>query len=130
MFVQIWSWVIQWPNPFARTLTHVVLKCIDGGRDGHSGNNILGTEDRISCCRRAFNVCTSVGIKRKGICMAVCTNKYWPIIIPVVTYGNGLRVMKGKKQKDFEDSKCVLVGDARGSHLYQQIQMKPFQCST
>ena len=35
------------------------------------------TEDRISQGRRAFNSITSIGIKKKGVCMSVCTTIFW-----------------------------------------------------
>ena len=59
-------------------------------------NNFMPrTLDRISKGRRAFNAVTSLGIKRRGITMSMCSTIYWSIIIPIVTYGSELWVLKG-----------------------------------
>ena len=53
------------------------------------------TEERISKGRRAFNAVTSVGIKKKGITMRVCSTLFWSIIAPIVTYGCEVWVLRG-----------------------------------
>ena len=53
------------------------------------------TEERISKGRRAFNAITSVGIKRKGVSMKVCSTLFWSIIAPIVTYGSEIWVLRG-----------------------------------
>ena len=58
------------------------------------GNTIPRTEDRISRGRRAFNAVASVGIKSKGVNMAVCNILFWSIIAPIVTYGSEIWVLQ------------------------------------
>ena len=53
------------------------------------------TEERISKGRRAFNAITSVGIRKIGISMKVCTTLFWTIIAPIVTYGCEVWVLRG-----------------------------------
>ena len=53
------------------------------------------TQERISKGRRAFYAITSVGIKRKGISMKVCTTLFWSVIAPIVTYGCEIWVPRG-----------------------------------
>ena len=53
------------------------------------------TVDRISKGRRAFNAILNTGIKRKGLNMAVISSLYWSIIVPVVSYGCEVWVMRG-----------------------------------
>ena len=53
------------------------------------------TEERLSKGRRAFNAVTSVGIKKKGISMKVCSTLFWTIIAPIVTYGCEVWVPRG-----------------------------------
>ena len=55
------------------------------------------TEERISKARRAFNSILNAGIKRKGLNMAVISSLYWSIIVPIVTYGSEVWVMKGEE---------------------------------
>ena len=52
------------------------------------------TADRISKGRRAFNATLSLGIKGKGINMSTCSLLYWSIIVPIVTYGSEVWVLK------------------------------------
>ena len=52
------------------------------------------TEDRISRGRRAFNAIASIGIKKDGVCFNVCSNVYWAIIVPIVSYGSELWVLQ------------------------------------
>ena len=47
-------------------------------------NSTPRTEDRISRGRRAFNAISSIGIKKNGVCINVCTNVFWSIIMPKV----------------------------------------------
>ena len=58
------------------------------------GNSMARTEDKISRGRRAFNTITSIGIKSKGVCMAICTTVFWTIIIPIVTFGSELWILR------------------------------------
>ena len=53
------------------------------------------TDERISKGRRAFNAVTSVGIKKKGISMRVCSSLFWSIIAPITTYGCEIWVLRG-----------------------------------
>ena len=53
------------------------------------------TEERLSKGRRAFNAVTSVGIKKRGISMKVCSTLFWTIIAPIVTYGCEVWVPRG-----------------------------------
>ena len=59
------------------------------------GNTMPRTMDRISKGRRAFNAVASLGIKKNGINMSTCSILYWSIIVPIVTYGSELWVLKG-----------------------------------
>ena len=52
------------------------------------------TEERISKGRRAFNALTSVGIKRKGASMKVCSTLFWSVVAPIVTYGCEVWVLR------------------------------------
>ena len=53
------------------------------------------TEDRISRGRRAFNAILNSGIRKNGLNTKVITTLYWTIVVPVVTYGSEVWVMKG-----------------------------------
>ena len=53
------------------------------------------TEERLSKGRRALNAITSVGIKKRGISMNVCSTLFWSIIAPIVTYGCEVWVTRG-----------------------------------
>ena len=50
--------------------------------------------ERISKGRRCFNALCSLGIKKSGITMRTCATLFWSIIIPVVTYGSEIWVLK------------------------------------
>ena len=58
------------------------------------------TEERISKGRRAFHAITSLGVKKNGITMATCSKLFWSIIMPIVTYGSELWVMKGDEVEE------------------------------
>ena len=60
-------------------------------------NNMPRTLDRISKARRAFNAVASLGIKKGGINMSTCSILYWSIIVPIVSYGSELWVLKGEE---------------------------------
>ena len=57
----------------------------------------LRTEERLSRGTRAFNAITSVGIKKRGIGMKVCSTLFWSIIAPIVTYGCEVWVTRGDR---------------------------------
>ena len=63
------------------------------------GNTLPRTEDRISRGRRAFNAVASIGIKSKGVNMAVCNILFWSIIAPIVTYGSEVWVLQPDEQE-------------------------------
>ena len=48
---------------------------------------------------RWFNAVTSIGIKSKGVCTALCTTVFWAIIMPIVTYGSELWVLHSDEVK-------------------------------
>ena len=52
------------------------------------------TVDRLSRGIRAFNAATSIGVKKKGLSMAVCSTLFWSIIVPSISYGSELGVMR------------------------------------
>ena len=52
-------------------------------------------EERISKSR-SFNSITSIGIKKRGVNMKTCSTIVWTLIIPVLTYGCELWILKGK----------------------------------
>ena len=60
-------------------------------------NTMPRTMDRISRGRRAFNAVASLGIKKNGINMSTCSTLFWSIIVPIVTYGCELWVLKGEE---------------------------------
>ena len=47
--------------------------------------------------RRAFNAILNSGVKRKGLNISVISTLFWSIVVPVVTYGSEVWVMKGDK---------------------------------
>ena len=51
-------------------------------------------DERISKGRRAFNSILNTGIKRKGLGMSVISSLFWSIVVPVVTYGSEVWVIK------------------------------------
>ena len=68
---------------------HVGIKCC------RFNNYTPRTEERISKGRRAFNAVASTGVNKGGINMAVCSISYWSIVIPIVTYGCEVWVLRG-----------------------------------
>ena len=50
---------------------------------------------RISKGHRCFNALSSLGAKKRGITMKTCATLFWSIVIPVVTFGSELWVLKG-----------------------------------
>ena len=48
-------------------------------------------KDRVSKGKRAI---LGAGIRKKGFNMATCSALYWSIIIPIITYGSEIWVMK------------------------------------
>ena len=59
-------------------------------------NNFMPrTEDRIRKGRRAFNAITCVGIRKRGLSMKVCARLFWSIIVPILTYGSEIWVLRG-----------------------------------
>ena len=59
-------------------------------------NSVERTTDRISKGRKALNAASSIGIKRNGVSTNACNLIFWSMIIPMVTYGAELWVMKDK----------------------------------
>ena len=53
------------------------------------------TEDRVSRGQRAFNAILNSGIRKKGLNTAVISKLYWSIVVPVVTYGAEVWILKG-----------------------------------
>ena len=60
-------------------------------------NSMPRTLDRISKARRALNAVASLGIKNGGVNMSTCSILCWSIIVPIVTYGSELWVLKGEE---------------------------------
>ena len=58
------------------------------------GNFSSRVEERISKGRRSFNSILNSGIKRKGLSMSVISSLFWTIVVPIVTYGSELWVLK------------------------------------
>ena len=48
---------------------------------------------------RWVNAVTSIGIKSKGVCTAIWTTVFWAIIMPIVTYGSELWVLRSDEVK-------------------------------
>ena len=59
------------------------------------GNFNPRVEDRISRGRRAFNSILNSGVKRNGLNMSVVSTLFWTIVIPIVSYGSEVWVLKG-----------------------------------
>ena len=49
-------------------------------------NNKLLVEEKISKGKKTLNASTGLGVRRKGLSMAVCNLIFWMVIIPITTY--------------------------------------------
>ena len=56
----------------------------------------LRTEEKISKGRKALNAATSLGIKKHGLSMAACNMIVWSMVIPIITYGAEIWVLKDR----------------------------------
>ena len=54
-------------------------------------------EERISKGRRSFNSILNSGVKRNGLSMSVISSLFWTIVVPIVTYGSEVWVLKGEE---------------------------------
>ena len=63
-------------------------------------DNMPRTLERVSKAGRAFNAVAALGIKKGGINMSTCSILYWSIIVPIVTYGSELWVLKGEEVEE------------------------------
>ena len=62
-------------------------------------NTIIGdyterVQERISKGRRCFGAICSLGVKKGGVNMRTCATLFWSIVIPVITYGSEIWVLK------------------------------------
>ena len=57
-------------------------------------NYIARTEDKIGKGRRSLNAATSLGIRKGGLTIYSCNIIYWCMIVPIVTYGCELWILK------------------------------------
>ena len=55
---------------------------------------IARTNDKISKGRRALSAASALGIKRGGLSIRACNIIYWSLIIPILTYGSEIWVLK------------------------------------
>ena len=54
------------------------------------------TEEKISKGRKALNAATSLGIKKGGVSMAACNLIVWSMVIPIITYGSEIWILKDR----------------------------------
>ena len=66
-----------------------------GVKDCLFNNYMPRTEDRMSKGMRVFHSIMGAGIRKKALNMMACSAMYWSIIIPIVTYGSEVWVLKG-----------------------------------
>ena len=72
---------------------HIGLKSCD------CKNCIVRTEDKISKGRRSLNAAPALGIRKGGLTIYSCNIIYWCMIVPIITYGCELWILK---QNDIE----------------------------
>ena len=92
---------------------HVGIKaCVDG--DTHTR-----TQEKAIKARKVFNMITGVGIKKGGISIATCNIIFWCVIVPILTYGCEIWVLK---EKD------VQILDEFQRYTGRRIQRLPLRC--
>ena len=83
-------------DPLLRKIQNAGVGCSVVGIPAYLfGNFGTRVDERISKGRRAFNSILNTGIKQKGLGMSIITSLYWSIVVPVVTYGSEVWVLKG-----------------------------------
>ena len=80
--------------PEKTSYDHVGIKTCNG----HNYN--IRTEEKIGKARRALSAASSLGIKKGGISMRACNIIFWCLIVPILTYGSELWVLK---QSDIDE---------------------------
>ena len=74
--------------PEKTSYDHVGIKTCNGL------NYISRTEEKISKSRKALSAASSLGIKKGGFSMRACNIIFWCLIVPILTYGSELWVLK------------------------------------
>ena len=69
-----------------------IKTCVDG--DSH-----IRTEEKAIKACKVFNMITGIGITRGGISVATCNITFWCVVVPILTYGCEICVLK---EKDIE----------------------------
>ena len=67
---------------------HVGVKSCNGN------NYIERTDEKISKARKALSAASALGIKKGGLSIMACNVIYWCLIIPILTYGAELWILK------------------------------------
>ena len=71
-------------------------------------NYMARTEERLSKARRAFHALTSLGVKKSGINMSVCSKLFWTIVIPIATYGSEIWVLRNDEVEELRKfQRCI-----------------------
>ena len=80
--------------PEKTSYDHVGIKTCNGQ------NYNIRTEEKIGKACRALSAASSLGIKKGGISMRACNIIFWCLIVPILTYGSELWVLK---QSDIDE---------------------------
>ena len=56
-------------------------------------NDSTLVNEKISKGRKTLNAATGLGVRRNGLCMAICNLIFWMVVIPITTYGAEIWVM-------------------------------------
>ena len=56
-------------------------------------NDSTLVNEKISKGRKTLNAATGLGVRRNGLCMAICNLIFWMVVLPITTYGAEIWVM-------------------------------------
>ena len=90
-------------------------------------DDTTGLEERLSKARRAFYSISGIGIRRKGLNMAICSVIFWSIVVPIAMYGCELLMLSDKS---------IAILENFQEHIGKRIQRlskfapKVFSCYT
>ena len=65
-------------------------------------NDTTLIDEKISKGRKTLNAATGLGIRRNGLCMAVCNLIFWMVVVPITTYGAEIWIMSLKDIENIE----------------------------
>ena len=63
-------------------------------------NDSTLVNEKVSKGRKTLNAATGIGVRRNGLCMAICNLIFWMVVVPITTYGSEIWVMS---QKDIDN---------------------------